>query len=145
MARVLAVARTYRLGTRLRGFLFHPYFAMAILCLELAFAMDIYVMVPSRELLPDLATYVKAAEALHSGENMYQHPFEVEFVRGEMFRLRYLYPPLLAHILSKFLFFGRDTLFFCWNAVSFLAICGSVVSLALVLEPLLSNSVHREL
>ena len=66
MVKVLAVPHADGLGARLRGFVFHPYLAMAILCLELAFAIYIYVMVPSRELLPDLATYIKAAEALRN-------------------------------------------------------------------------------
>ena len=134
MAQVLAGRHTDGLATRLTGIIRHPYFVFAIICLEMAFAVHLYVIAASRELLPDLAVYVHAAEALRRGENIYNHPFEVEFVKGEFFRLRYLYPPLLAHVLSKFLFLGRDTLFFCWNILSFLAICGSVISISLLLK-----------
>lgn len=134
MAQALIGTHTDGVATRLLTILRHPHFVLAILCLEIAFAAHLYVTVASRELLPDLAVYVHAAEALQRGENIYNHPFEVEFVRGEFFRLRYLYPPLLAHILSKFLFLSRDTLFYCWNVVSLLAICGSVVSISLLLK-----------
>lgn len=134
MAQVLSSTVTDGIATRLRCLLLHRYCAMVLLALELAFAAHLYVTVSSRELLPDLAVYVNAAAALQKGENIYHHPFDVEFGRGEVFRLRYLYPPLLAHVLSKFLFLGRDTLFFCWNILSFLAICGTVISISLLLK-----------
>ena len=82
MAQALIGTHTDGVATRLLTILRHPHFVLAILCLEIAFAAHLYVTVASRELLPDLAVYVHAAEALQRGENIYNHPFEVEFVRG---------------------------------------------------------------
>jgi len=93
----------------------------------------LYVYVAGYSLLPDFAVYLRAGEALNEGRNIYARPYEVEFVPGEFFRLRYLYPPLLAYLLSKLAWLGEPTLRFVWSGLSFFAIVVSVAQVATLL------------
>ena len=98
-----------------------------------ALGFYLYVYVAGYSLLPDFAVYLRAGEAMNEGRNIYARPYEVEFVPGELFRLRYLYPPLLAYLLSKVAWLGEPTLRFVWSGLSFLAIVVSVAQVATLL------------
>ncbi|MEN9846730.1 MAG: hypothetical protein RIS36_1877 [Pseudomonadota bacterium] len=98
-----------------------------------ALGVYLYVYVAGYSLLPDFAVYLRAGEAMNEGRNIYARPYEVEFVPGEFFRLQYLYPPLVAYLLSKVAWLGEPTLRFVWSGLSFLAIVGSVLQVAKLL------------
>jgi hypothetical protein len=122
------------LEARVRGLMLRPWVVGALLALMAALGIYLFIFVAGHSLLPDFAVYLRAAEALREGRNIYARPYEVEYAPGEFFGLRYLYPPFLAHVLSKGLALSEPAFRFVWSVASFGALALSVVQVSKLLE-----------
>jgi alpha-1,2-mannosyltransferase len=118
-----------RLGTLL--------LALAAAC----YTFYVYVIVPTGYPLADFVIYSQAAKTLLAGGNIYRDGYPTEIAPGHTFLLPYLYPPFLAHVLSKFVSLPETTLKFVWNTIGFICV-GTTVA---VLVALTSPSWWREL
>lgn len=94
----------------------------------------IYVVDASSRALIDFDVYVQAARALALGEDIYQRGFTVTDRWGRAIQLYYLYPPLLAHLLSCFAGLSDTALKFGWCLINFALMLVTAVTLSKVVE-----------
>lgn len=119
---------------RVTGFLAHPRVVVSLIVLLGVYAAYLFVFVAGTSLLPDFMVYLRAGEAMNKGRNIYTEIYRVEYIQGTFFKLSYLYPPLLAHLLSKTVALGEPTIKMLWSVVSFVALAVSVFQLSGMLE-----------
>ncbi len=122
-----------QLERRLVRFLAHPQVVISLVVLLAVYGAYLFVWVAGHSLLPDFTVYLRASEAMIEGRNIYTTTYRVEFIPGTFFRLSYLYPPLLAHLLSKATPLGDPTIKMLWSGMSFVALVVSVYHLSTLL------------
>ena len=103
--------------------------------LGLIVSFYIYVIDASSRSLIDFNVYTQAAQALSSGENIYQKIYTVPDRWGRSIQLYYFYPPLLAQALSIFTSASEATLKFGWCSVNYILILITILSLSKIVEP----------
>ncbi|MBN8549569.1 MAG: DUF2029 domain-containing protein [Deltaproteobacteria bacterium] len=98
----------------------------------LLFAITYYVFVVdcSRRALLDFEVYLAAAKTFAAGGNIYAQPYDVSDRWERHLALYYLYPPLLAQVLSKFLTLSQASLAYAWCLCAWLCIVGSAWCIA---------------
>lgn len=102
--------------------------ALGILLLSVTFY--VFVIDCGRRALLDFEVYRAAARALISGDNIYAKSYEVIDRWDRQISLYYLYPPLLAQLLSKFSNFDQSSMKFGWCVLSFLCTTASAYCIA---------------
>ena len=102
--------------------------------LSFAIASYVYVVDLSARPLIDFEVYMSAGRSLLAGENIYAHPYAVTDRAGRLIPLYYLYPPLLAHLLSKCALVDLGTLKRLWCVLNFCSTCISILCIAKILE-----------
>jgi hypothetical protein len=108
----------------------HPLIVAFASLLVLAVAFYIYVVDASSRALIDFEVYMEAGRTLLAGENIYQRAYTVTDRWGRAIQLHYLYPPLLAQIVSAFSTVDEKTLRFWWCAMNFLMLIVTTVAIA---------------
>ena len=104
----------------------------AILTVTISFY--IYVVDASSRALIDFDVYLQAARALAEGEDIYQSPFTMTDRWGRSIQLYYLYPPLLAHILSLFASLSDASLKLGWCLINFALMLVTTITLSKLME-----------
>jgi hypothetical protein len=122
-----------QLERRLVRFLAHPQVVISLVVLLAVYGAYLFVWVAGHSPLPDFTVYLRASEAMVEGRNIYTTIYRVEYIPGTFFRLSYLYPPLLAHLLSKATPLGDPTIKMLWSGMSFVALVVSVYHLSTLL------------
>lgn len=102
---------------------------IALAVLGICYTFYVYVIVPTGYPLADFVIYTKAAQTLVAGGNVYQDGYPTEIAPGHTFLLPYLYPPLLAHILSRCLFLSETSLKLAWNLLGFICVAITIATL----------------
>jgi hypothetical protein len=98
--------------------------------ITLSITFYVYVIDASSRALIDLDVYLQAARALAHGEEMYQRAFTTTDRWGRPIQLFYLYPPLLAHVLSLFSGLSVPLIKFGWCLLNFVLMLVTSVTLA---------------
>ena len=119
---------------RLARFFAHPPVLVSLVVFLALYGAYLFVWVAGQSLLPDLTVYLRASEALVEGRNIYTTIYRVEYIPGTFFRLSYLYPPLLAQVLSKATPLSDPTIKMLWSGMSFAALVVSVYHLSTLLS-----------
>src|SRR4051812_26451082 len=103
----------------------NKYFISALTAILVALTFYVFVIDCARRELLDFSVYLEAAKALLRGDNIYAQPYTALDRWNRSVQLYYLYPPLLAHVLSKFLTLDLTILKFSWCLLSFLCLVAS--------------------
>lgn len=110
-----------------------PLSAAIFLIALIAISFYIFVIDLAVRPLIDFDVYILAGHRLLAGENIYSPAYTVVDRAGRSVELLYLYPPLLAQILSKLTSIAPVSARFTWCITNYIALWVAILSISRVL------------